>query len=177
MQIAGKFEVNAPLDEVWESLIDPVELLPCVPGAEEISKVMENKYEGIVKERVGPIGVKIKGGAEITDVTPKKHMTIVAKGADLLKAGTFSGTCNLDLVEISAQKVEIFYNMDVKLVGRLATFGQRIIMAKVKSSGDKFGANLSEKFSKIETPLPEKKEGKFKIIARYINDLWMHFMR
>jgi len=168
LQIDGQFDINAPLEKVWENFLNPVELLPCIPGAQEITPITDNNYSGVIKEKVGPIVVKIKGEAQLTDIKPKKHLTITGKGTDLLKAGKFSGQCNLDLEEIAKDKTRVTYNIDVQLVGRLATFGQRIIVAKVKSSSEKFGENLNQKFSQAEDIPVEEKEGFFTKLANFI---------
>jgi carbon monoxide dehydrogenase subunit G len=49
------------------------------------------------------------------------------------------------LVEQQNKAVEIDYRADVSMVGKLATFGERIMRAKVKSVGDEFTRNLEKK--------------------------------
>jgi carbon monoxide dehydrogenase subunit G len=168
VQLSDKFEINAPLDKLWESLLNPVELLTCIPGAEEITKVAENSYKGIIKDKVGPFVVKMKVEADYTDIVPKQHFVIRSKGADILEAGTFTSECCLDLEEISTSKVSISYSLNVTIVGQLATIGKRIIMAKVNSSAEQFAENINNRFSDKGIDLPRKSEGLFSAIIRYI---------
>ena len=59
--------------------------------------------------------------------------------------GTFSQDTTVDLTEIGENEVEVAYNSNVSMVGRLATFGERIMRAKAKSVGEEFTSNLQEK--------------------------------
>ena len=153
VQITDQFEVNASLGAVWDVILNPVELLPCIPGAEEMYEVAKDTYKGTIKDRVGPFVVRMKVETKYEEVIPKEQIMIVARGHDTLKAGRFAGECSLSLTELPGNTVRLSYSMDVKLVGRLATFGQRIIMAKVKSSAKKFSQNINKKFSNKKSAL------------------------
>jgi carbon monoxide dehydrogenase subunit G len=115
-------------------------------------KAIDDKtYETVVKQKVGPISVKLKFTTKITEMTPPRHLKAVGRGADVTKAGTFSQETIVDLTEISKDEVEVSYSSKVSLVGRLATFGERIMRAKAKSVGEEFTKNLQEKLKNRTT--------------------------
>jgi len=58
--------------------------------------------------------------------------------------GTFTSDVVVNLSEISKDEVEVSYQTNVNIVGRLATFGERIMRAKSKSVGEQFTRNLQE---------------------------------
>ncbi|RLA95523.1 MAG: carbon monoxide dehydrogenase, partial [Deltaproteobacteria bacterium] len=60
MILEGKFTLKAPIQKVWDSLLEPETLLACVPGAEKIEKLDERTYDCVIKQKVGPISVKFK---------------------------------------------------------------------------------------------------------------------
>jgi carbon monoxide dehydrogenase subunit G len=60
-------------------------------------------------------------------------------------AGTFTQETIVDLKEIAGGEVEIAYSSNVSMVGRLATFGERIMRAKVNKVGAEFTQNLQKK--------------------------------
>ena len=60
------------------------------------------------------------------------------------KAGTFTQETTLNLTEISKDSVEVSYSSNVSLVGRLATFGERIMRAKTKQLQKEITTNLQE---------------------------------
>ena len=145
MLLEGKFTLKAPIQEVWDFLLKPETLASCIPGAEEMKAIDDKTYESVVKQKVGPISVKLKFTTTITEMDPPRHVKAVGRGADITKAGTFSQETVVDLKEISKDEVEVAYSSNVSLVGRLATFGERIMRAKAKSVGEEFTKNLQEK--------------------------------
>jgi carbon monoxide dehydrogenase subunit G len=145
MLLEGKFTLKAPIREVWDFLLKPETLASCIPGAEEMKAIDDKTYESVVKQKVGPISVKLKFTTTITEMNPPRHLKAVGRGADITKAGTFSQETIVDLTEISKDEVEVAYTSNVSLVGRLATFGERIMRAKAKSVGEEFTKNLQEK--------------------------------
>jgi hypothetical protein len=151
MLIEGKFTLKAPIQEVWDFLLKPETLASCIPGAEKMEAIDDKTYESVVKQKVGPISVKFKFTTTITEVDPPRHLKAVGRGAEIAKAGTFSQETTVDLTEISKDEVEVSYSSNVSLVGRLATFGERIMRAKAKSVGEEFTRNLQEKLKSRTT--------------------------
>jgi carbon monoxide dehydrogenase subunit G len=151
MLMEGKFTLKAPIQEVWDFLLKPETLASCIPGAEKMEAIDDKTYESVVKQKVGPISVKFKFTTTITEADPPRHLKAVGQGADIAKAGTFSQETTVDLTEISKDEVEVSYKSNVSLVGRLATFGERIMRAKAKSVGEEFTKNLQEKLKNRTT--------------------------
>ena len=145
MRIEGQFTIEAPIQTVWDSLLDPQTLGSCVPGTEKMEALDAETYESIVKQRVGPIKVTLKFTTKLTEVRPPNYIRAEGRGADTTKLGNFSNEIEVHLKETSPNNVEVSYNADISLVGRLATFGERIMRAKAKEVGDKFTENLREK--------------------------------
>jgi len=145
MLIEGKFTLKAPIQEVWDFLLDPGTLASCIPGTEKVEAIDDKTYESVVKQKVGPISVKLKFTTTLTEIEPPRHLKAVGRGADISKAGTFAQETTVNLTEISKDEVEISYSSNVTIVGRLATFGERIMRAKAKGVGEEFTKNLQEK--------------------------------
>lgn len=145
MLLEGNFTLEAPIEEVWKSVLDPETLGSCMPGTEKMEILDEKTYESIVKQRVGPIKVKLKFKTELTEVRPPNYIKAVGKGADMTKLGNFTFDVELKLAEPAPGTVEVSYVSNVQLVGRLATFGERIMRAKSKSVSEEFTKNLQAK--------------------------------
>jgi carbon monoxide dehydrogenase subunit G len=145
MQIEGKFTMKASIQKVWDFLLAPDTLASCIPGVEKMEPIDDKTWEGIVKQKVGPITVRLKFTQTLTEIDPPKHVKAVGRGADVTKAGTFTQETIVDLKEIAKNEVEVAYRSKVSIVGRLATFGERIMRAKVNKVGEEFTKNLQEK--------------------------------
>ena len=90
MLIEGQFTLQAPIQKVWDSLLDPKTLGTCVPGTEKMEAIDDETYESIVTQRVGPFKVKLKFKTKLTEVRPPNYIKAVGRGADVTKLGNFS---------------------------------------------------------------------------------------
>jgi carbon monoxide dehydrogenase subunit G len=151
MLIEGKFTLKAPLQKVWDFLLEPGTLLSCIPGAEKMEAVDDKTWEGIIKQRVGPISVKLQFTQTFAEVEPPNHLKALGRGSALGGLGTFTQESVVDLTEVAKDEVEVAYKANVSLVGRLSTFGERIMRAKVDSVSTEFTNNLQEKLKEVQS--------------------------
>jgi carbon monoxide dehydrogenase subunit G len=56
----------------------------------------------------------------------------------------------VNLKDLGDSGCEVSYSCDVNIVGKLATFGERIMRAKSKDVVEKFTVNLQKKLSTLE---------------------------
>jgi carbon monoxide dehydrogenase subunit G len=145
MVIEGKFTLQAPIQQVWNFLLSPETLMACIPGAEKMDAIDDKTYESIVKQKVGPIEVRLKFTTTLATMDPPRYLEAVGGGEEVHKAGTFTQRTTVNLTEISENSVEISYSSNVSLVGRLATFGDRIMRAKAKEMGEQVTKNFEER--------------------------------
>ena len=149
MLIEGKFTVKAPIQKLWDMLLEPETLGSCVPGAEKIEKIDEKTYDAVVKQKVGPIKVKLYFRSVLTKVEPPTHLELEGEGEDMTKLGHLKQKTSVDMKEIGGGDVEISYKADVAIVGKMAMFGDRIMRAKAKDVEKEFTHNLQERLKSI----------------------------
>ena len=145
MLMEGKFTLKASIKEVWDALLDPGILASCIPGTEEMRAINDKTYESVVKQKVGPISVRFKFTTTLTETDPPRHLKAVGRGADLHGAANFTQETSVSLTEIANGAVEVSYRSNVSLVGRLVTFGERIMLTKSKAVAEEFTKNLQKK--------------------------------
>jgi carbon monoxide dehydrogenase subunit G len=143
--IEGKFAVKAPIQKLWEKLMEPETLRDCIPGAEKIELIDTNTYDCVVKQKVGPIAVRFKFKNKLVNVQPPTHVEMEGEGEDIGKAGRFTQRTSIDLEERAGGEVEITYSCKASIVGKLAMFGDRIMQAKAKKVEAEFREALSQK--------------------------------
>ena len=151
MLMEGKFSLNAPIQNVWDFLLEPGILASCIPGAEKMEAVDDKTWEGIIKEKVGIISVKLKFTQTFAEIEPPTHLKAIGRGSALGGLGTFTQESVVDLTEVAENEVEISYKANVSLVGRLATFGERIMRAKIDSTSAEFTNNLQNKLKEVQS--------------------------
>ena len=67
MLIKSDFEVAAPVEKVWQFFDDIPQVAACLPGTELTKDLGDDKYEGRVAVRMGPVRLQFGGKAEITE--------------------------------------------------------------------------------------------------------------
>ncbi|MCX5809550.1 MAG: carbon monoxide dehydrogenase subunit G [Proteobacteria bacterium] len=149
MLILGKFTIKAPIQKLWDMLLEPETLGSCLPGAEKVDKIDEKTYDLIVKQKVGPIKVKLAFRNVLTVIQPPTHLELEGEGEDMTKLGHIKQKTTVDLKDIGNGEVEVAYESEVAIVGKLAMFGDRIMKSKAKDVEKEFTKNLAEKLRSL----------------------------
>ena len=125
MKVSGTYKFEAPIQRVWEFLIDPEKLQKCIPGAGKLEKVGENEYTGEINVGLAAVKGMYQGRVKLEDLQPPKHYRIVVDGKG--KQGFIKGTGTLDLEGTGANETTLTYAGDAQIGGPLASVGQRMI--------------------------------------------------
>lgn len=149
MILEGKFTLKAPIQMLWDTLLDPETLRSCIPGAEKIERLDEKTYDCVIKQKVGPIAVRFKFKNILSKLDPPNHVEMEGEGEDIGKAGRFTQKTSIDLKENEGGEVEISYRCNANIVGKLAMFGDRILKTKAKKLEAEFTSALKEKLKSV----------------------------
>jgi len=152
MRLEGKLTLRAPLQKVWDVLFDPATLLSCIPGAEKVERLDDRTYDCLVKQKVGPISARFKFKATLTKIEPPNEIEFEGEGQDIgiARGGQLRQKSKVNLKETPDGAVEVSYVSDITIVGKFATFGERIMRAKAKE---------------VEKELTERLENRLKSLA------------
>jgi hypothetical protein len=102
-----------------------------------------------MKQKVGIIKVTMKGKQTLTKVEAPTHLEMEGEAEDVTKLGRMKDKVTMDLKELAGGEVEISYNIDVSMVGKLAMFGDRVMRSKAVEIEREFVKNLSAKLNAI----------------------------
>jgi len=149
MKVDGSFSLKAPIQKTWDLVMQPGTLASSIPGAEKIESTDNKTYNCLVKQSVGPISVKLQFVINLVDIKPPTYVKAIGRGEALGKLGTFNLEMIVDLKELDANSCDVSYSCDVNIVGKLATFGERIMRAKSKDVVEKFTQNLQKKLGTL----------------------------
>jgi carbon monoxide dehydrogenase subunit G len=124
MKLEQAFEVQAPIEQVWEALIDLERVAPCLPGAAITDRDGDGTYHGEFKVKLGPTTAAYRGTVKIENADEATHTaTMRAKGTDKRGQGGANATIVNRLVADGATtRVEAV--TDFTITGRLARFGR-----------------------------------------------------
>jgi len=123
MKIEHSFEIEAPMEEVWATMIDVERVAPCLPGA-ELTGGSEGVYEGTFTVKLGPTTAVYAGKLEMEEVDePGRRVTMQASGQDKRGQGAARATIRSSMGE-AAGVTTVDVETDFTLTGRLARFGR-----------------------------------------------------
>ena len=124
MKLEQSFTVEAPLERVWEALIDVQRVAPCLPGAEITEAGEDGTYRGTFTVKLGPTTAAYRGELSMESVDEAaRRVTMDAKGQDKRGQGSAKATIvSVMREEGGATKVDV--ETDFTITGRLARFGR-----------------------------------------------------
>ena len=128
IELRQTFQVRAPVDTVWAFMLNPENVVACMPGASLTQVVDEKSFVGAVKIKVGAVTAQYHG--TITYVETDRAAGIVKMLAEGKErgGGTVRGTIVSQLSAIdggSATSVETRSSID--LTGKIVQVGRGMI--------------------------------------------------
>ena len=127
MIVEGTHTFAAPTDRVFALLLDPEVMVKAMPGAKDLKRTADDRYEGLIKIGVGPITA-----AEFTLVVTLREMDPPRRYAmDIDSTGRFGFTRGVASVELAdggaPDRTTMIYRADLNVGGKIAGVGQRLL--------------------------------------------------
>ena len=123
MKLENEFTVDAPVDQVWELLMDLERVTPCLPGA-ALSEHAGDDYKGTMSVKLGPITQEYEGTVKIDEADEEARRAVIkAQGKDARGQGTVSATITSTLHE-EDKGTRVHIETDMQVTGRAAQFGR-----------------------------------------------------
>jgi carbon monoxide dehydrogenase subunit G len=125
LKLEQSFEVSAPLDRVWEALVDVERVAPNLPGAAITGRNDDGTYNGTFTIKIGPTTAAYTGKLEMETVDESTHTaTMQAQGTDRRGQGGAKATIISKLSPAGEGATRVEVDTDYHITGRLARFGR-----------------------------------------------------
>jgi uncharacterized protein len=148
--ITSDFEVAQPVDKVWRFFDNIPQVASCLPGAELTKDLGDNKYEGQVAIRMGPVRLAFTGTADITERDEAaKRITVHAAGADVKGRGQAAMVVGATL-SAKGRGTLVAVTQDLQLSGAAAQYGRGMIADVTTVLMGQFASNMQERIGAIE---------------------------
>jgi uncharacterized protein len=130
MKLAGDYLFVASVQEVWDALFDPEVLAAVLPGCEKL-ELVDGRYVGEMKIKIGPVQGTFTGKVDLQDkVEPESYKMIIdGRGGP----GFVQATATVALEPDGDGRTRIRYDADAKIGGKIATVGQRLVDASARA--------------------------------------------
>ena len=154
MKLEQSFDVGAPLEQVWEALIDVERVAPCLPGAAITGRNDDGSYNGTFTIKIGPTTAAYTGKLEMEEVDEQAHTaTLRAQGSDKRGQGGAKATISSKVTFAGDGRTRVDVDTDYSITGRLARFGRGGMIEDISER------LLKEFATRLQASLAQQPEG------------------
>ena len=153
MLITNEFEAAQSVDKVWSFFEDIPQVAACLPGADLTYEMGDDRYEGTVAIRLGPVKLEFDGAAEVKERDEaNKTIAVDASGAD--KRGRGQAALQLKVALASSPKgTKIGVSLDLQLAGAAAQYGRGLVAAVTSVLLSEFATNMENRLDAVASGL------------------------
>ena len=124
MLLENSFEVPAPIEQVWNYMLDVEKVVVCMPGAQLTEAVDDQNYKGKITIKLGPVSLSFNGKVSIEERDDSAHRVVLkGSGMEQRGKGAASATVTSTLEEVpNGTLVKVV--QDLKVQGQAAQFSR-----------------------------------------------------
>jgi carbon monoxide dehydrogenase subunit G len=154
-KIQERFEVQAPVERVWQYMIDPKRVVECLPGAELLEQKDDRTFLGAIKVKVGPLSMSYKGQAKFTEINEQTHQVrMVGDAREVTGSGSTKVSMLSTVAPLASGGSEVSVDADVELVGKIVQFGRGMIEEVSRQMFRQFSTCVKQHLEVAEDPAP-----------------------
>jgi carbon monoxide dehydrogenase subunit G len=126
--IENEFTVRAPIDFVWEYLLDVERIAPCMPGAELTEVVDEKTWKGKLNMKFGPVSMAFAGTVTMGSRDDAAHRVVLAaKGMEQKGKGAANASVTSWLEPGSEGATLVKMQAEITLTGAVAQMSRGLM--------------------------------------------------
>jgi carbon monoxide dehydrogenase subunit G len=149
MDIEGKYTFQAPIEQVWNTLLDPVALAKALPGIENMRETGPDAYEVTMHVGVEAVKGTYSGKVSISDKQQPTHYSLHAEGSGA--RGFVKGDGTIDLSQQNGKTIAA-YKGTADIGGAIAGVGMRLIPGVAKQMINQFFGTIAEELRSQQEP-------------------------
>ena len=142
MKIAGEATLVAPVEQVWDALLDPAVLVRTIPGCERLEETADNTYDMTVTAGVASIRGTYAGTCRLSDLTPHESLKMNLQGAGA--PGTVGADVAVRFEGNPDGTTTLFYDADAVVGGMVGGVGQRMLTSVSRRMAAEFFGNVEK---------------------------------
>lgn len=126
MRLQHHSEVDASPDDVWAFLQDTPAVVRCLPGAELVEDLGDDRYEGILRVAIGPLKMNYAGQVSVVERnSTERRIALNATGRDKRGSGGVQAHAWMQVSPTqTGSRIEVISDLD--LSGRIASLGRGV---------------------------------------------------
>lgn len=148
MKLENRCVVPAGRAITWALVMDIPRVAACVPGIEDVSVEADDRFQAVMKVRIGPISLNLAGTIQVLERDEDKgEASFLVEASDRRVGGAVRTNITMQLVSQADHQTELVIVSDTNFMGRLGELGQPIIRRKANTTMQDFARNLAQQVS------------------------------
>lgn len=135
----------------WEFISDPVWLVDCVPGAEDIRRRSEREYTLEIVQEIGPFTVTLDGDVELVELNEPEWVLADGTAYDDSTGSSFDVVSAMEMHATDDGTVELAYRAELTMTGGVASVGAHLASKVIRSNVETYFENLRERIDRQST--------------------------
>ena len=154
MKLTGSYKLNVKKKIVWQALNNPDILKQCIPGCESFEKKSDTIFNATATNQIGPMNATFSGTVTLSNIKDNQSYTLSGEGQS--SVGFVNGSADVKLLEENGITT-LSYEVEVKVGGKIAQLGSRLIDGVAKKMSDYFFG----RFADVVSPITKKETHSF----------------
>jgi uncharacterized protein len=142
MQISGTYAFPAPVERVWELLMDTTAIAACLPGCRELRELGEDRYQAELVVAVAAITGNYGATVAIENKLPPWSYRLVVQGTG--RSGFVKGRAEVSL-RATPNGTDVNVDALAEVGGAVARVGQRLLEGVARTMMNRFFACLGSR--------------------------------
>lgn len=148
MKLQHQTQVGATPDDVWAFLQNTRAVVRCLPGAELVDELEDDRYEGVLRVSIGPLKMNYAGAVSVVERDAhERRIVLNATGRDKRGSGGVQAHVEMQVfLADNGSRLDVVSDLD--LSGRIASLGRGVRDVSNRMFTD-FAGNLG---ASVENP-------------------------
>jgi carbon monoxide dehydrogenase subunit G len=143
MELRNAFEIDAPVEETWDLLVDVPRVVPCMPGAELVEAVADDRWTARLRVKLGPMALTFDAEVEREELDEaNRRVRLATRAREVRGRGDARATIESTVIPLDGGGTRVEIVTDVALSGRVAQFGRGMVQDVSNQMVERFTEGL-----------------------------------
>ncbi|MBI4500689.1 MAG: carbon monoxide dehydrogenase subunit G [Gemmatimonadetes bacterium] len=136
VEFSGAPEIAAPVELVWERLMDHKFVASCAPAVESVEAVDDTHFKVVSAFGVGSVKLQFALNVELSDIQPPRSARMSVQGN--APGSAMHAESTVELEPLGPDRTRLKWTASSDVHGRVATVGARLLKGAAKKITEGF---------------------------------------
>jgi carbon monoxide dehydrogenase subunit G len=149
VKVSEELNLDASPEDVWRLLRDTPRLAALLPGVENVTPLNQpgvEAYQAKASDRIGPFKVTLDMEIRMAEAREPSFLKANVKGGDSIGLNRVTGLLHV-MLSPAAAATRMRFEIDIEILGKLATLGAVPIRRRVAEKFAEFARNVQAQFA------------------------------